>query len=614
MEHLKQTHRLLLTSLLSLLLTLLLPVQVHAGTIELQRLYPSYGTVSLTGAAKADIEYYIDKTNTTTIDQVRADDIPFLPAQPSSGSLNFGFGSPPVWLRMHVHLDATEPPQRWLLEVGYAGLDRVQFWLDDAPHPLTAGDREPFSTRTIPHRNPVFPIELTPGSTHTLYLHIQSEGSFNVPLTLWSTPAFENNNYISYTMMAMYFGAILAITLYNFLLYLLLRSWAYLLYVLMTISMFFAQLAYSGLAAQFLWTDSTWLTHYLVLIGFQAAGLFSALFTREFLQTARKNPKLDKVLYLFAFLFLLGFVLTFLAPYSFSGQFMLVAAIGFSLCAIYASVYCSIKNRDKNAYIYLGSWSVMLAAVALTAAQHEGWVSGYSIIQYSLQIGSAIELILLSFGLASVIQTMKQEKEHAERAVEEEKNRAIAREREQLHETNELLQREVARATAQLRHQAQHDPLTGLANRMLLEDILTRCLARAERYKNHFAVLLIDINDFKPVNDTYGHGVGDALLVAIANRIQQHVRKVDTVARIGGDEFVVVLEDIANPRGAFRVVALLNQELQKPYTVGSFELHVGASIGCAIYPEDGMDGNELLIAADHLMYQTKRQHKGESAR
>ena len=156
---------------------------------------------------------------------------------------------------------------------------------------------------------------------------------------------------------------------------------------------------------------------------------------------------------------------------------------------------------------------------------------------------------------------------------------------------------------------ALHDPLTSLPNRRLLEDRLTKALERAERNGARVAVLLIDLDHFKQINDTYGHPVGDEVLRIVATRLQMRIRKADTVARVGGDEFIVVVSDLLQPHGAQVLAAKLAADLNEPIVMGAIRLPVGASIGLGIYPDDAQTVEDLCAKADANMYQQKRHGK-----
>jgi len=158
----------------------------------------------------------------------------------------------------------------------------------------------------------------------------------------------------------------------------------------------------------------------------------------------------------------------------------------------------------------------------------------------------------------------------------------------------------------ELKALAFHDGLTGLANRLLLEDRFDVAVERAKRTSKSVALLMIDLNDFKSINDLYGHTAGDAVLIATARRLRAAVRASDTVARFGGDEFVLIIESIEDPQAIVHMGEKLFDSLAEPITLDTGVLaKISASIGMAIYPDDGANLNDLLNVADQAMYQCK---------
>jgi diguanylate cyclase (GGDEF)-like protein/PAS domain S-box-containing protein len=158
---------------------------------------------------------------------------------------------------------------------------------------------------------------------------------------------------------------------------------------------------------------------------------------------------------------------------------------------------------------------------------------------------------------------------------------------------------------AQMAHLAMHDPLTGLANRTLLEERLEMEFAKARRSGLLVAVLLIDFDNFKRVNDTYGHACGDELLRELGRRLRSCVREVDTVARLGGDEFVVVLTELASARGAEETAERLLADVRRPILADGRSHEISVSIGIAIYRGDAVDVKGLLKDADVALYRVK---------
>ncbi|HRT71182.1 MAG TPA: PAS domain S-box protein [Syntrophales bacterium] len=156
-------------------------------------------------------------------------------------------------------------------------------------------------------------------------------------------------------------------------------------------------------------------------------------------------------------------------------------------------------------------------------------------------------------------------------------------------------------------HLAYHDPLTGLPNRILFNDRLSMAIIHSQRKKLKFALLILDLDNFKQVNDTFGHSMGDRLLCSVGKRLLNLLRKSDTVARMGGDEFLILLQDIARPESAVAIARKILKEFHKPFVVEHHTLTVTTSIGIAVYPDDGEDGETLMIHADAALYRAKRE-------
>jgi len=163
--------------------------------------------------------------------------------------------------------------------------------------------------------------------------------------------------------------------------------------------------------------------------------------------------------------------------------------------------------------------------------------------------------------------------------------------------------------TDRLFHLANHDPLTGLANRSLFHDRLSHALTQAARQKTMLSVIFMDLKGFKSVNDNFGHGVGDKVIKLAAERLQDCIRSADTVARQGGDEFILVQEKISGQQDVDYIVKKIKTEFEQPFTVNYHLISVGINIGSALYPINGEDIESLIIHADSNMYKDKRAEK-----
>jgi diguanylate cyclase (GGDEF)-like protein len=178
---------------------------------------------------------------------------------------------------------------------------------------------------------------------------------------------------------------------------------------------------------------------------------------------------------------------------------------------------------------------------------------------------------------------------------------------EQLEQVVEARTQGLEAANKQLRHLATHDSLTGLPNRVLLDDRLTQAAAHAERDGHSFAVAMFDLDRFKVVNDSFGHRAGDELIKEVAHRLASVARGTDTVARLGGDEFLFIMDRLARREDAVHIVRRAVEALSQPIRIGDVDIHASASIGVAMFPVDGKGVDTLIANADAAMYCAKQR-------
>lgn len=568
----------------------------------------------LASSAAVRVDWLEDASRQLRIEQVADAErsAGFIATDPEFAS--FGLSRSAYWLRITV------PPgdQPLVLEVATPYLDKLDFHRprSGGGYELVAtGDHRPFATREIDYHHPAFRLATSARAESVHYLRVENAGALQIPLRFRTADEFRQAAIDEHFVFGMFYGLALVMVAYNLFLYLGIRDRAYLSYVIYVSLFTLFVLARNGFAFQWLWPQSPWLgnnSHYLLVAAAVAA---ATQFTRDFLDTAVRTPRLDLALRLAA-AFGLTVVAASLAGWQ-RGAVLLVqlhslAAIGTGV----AAAVVALRAGYAPARYYLIAFAAIMATALFSVARNLGLFPANFLSTYGVQVGSALEIVLLALGLADRINLLKRDTEIAQAEALQSQRAALAVLQNHEHELEQRVQlrtEELARANEQLlqreqalEHMAHHDPLTGLANRALLEDRLAQALARARRRQTGVGLLLLDLDEFKEINDTHGHGHGDAMLRATAERLRAAVRDSDTVARLGGDEFVILIEEMHAAEDCDAVASKLLAAAVEPVAFRDVLLRCSVSIGGAVFPADGDEAEELLKRADAAMYAAKR--------
>jgi len=578
---------------------------------------------SSTASGRVDLTPYValleDPTGKLTVGDVRSRFAAGAATPAAASGISLGLSRSAWWIgfSMPAHTTARQTDQL-LLELGFPTLDRIDYYAPGSQTPVTTGDLFPFAQRPVAHRNFVFELQPTQEDGPSLALvRLESAGSLSVPLALWTPAAFVEHTYVSYAGLAAYFGALLALLVYNVLLWTSMRERAYLDYVLFLIGLGIGQAGFTGMGNVFVWSSWPWFANLAYPLGFALCAYGMVQFTRSFLLPRRLAARLDLALQASNALALATVVALLAFPYALGAQMMTFTAILATSLAVWTALYCLLR-KVHAARVYLLAWSLfLLFGIAFTLRNH-GLIPANFLTLHGLEYGSMLGMLLLSYALADRIQTERRDKETAQEqalAARQANIDQLLRSEHELEARVAARTTELAAANARLsqseqqqRELAQRDMLTGLANRALFSDRLRHALAVAKRDRNRFALLYLDLDKFKPVNDTHGHAVGDLLLKEVAQRLTQQVRESDTVARIGGDEFVVILRAIDGDQSVVQVGQHIVEALGQPFLIGELSLQISCSIGAAIYPDHGDDELSMSRVADDAMYQAK--HRG----
>lgn len=546
----------------------------------------------------------------------------FVPAQ---GKASVGQSPNPWWVKVTLQADQTAPGP-WWLEVSAVSLLDLQLFLPDGEqgwHMRQSGEVVSFEEgRDHAHRRLLFQLPTLGEQPMTLYLRSFDPAGNSFPLKVWQLDDLSTLSADENLWFGVIYGVITALLLYNLFIFFALRDSAYFWYVVTTTGALLMILGMTGHGFQHLWPNAA-VPFWLDRISLPALWGFGACrFTQTLLQTRRHVPWAHHLLTISCVLYVVAVTADGFGHRA-VGAWVFVLL---SFTAIPAALWASLVRWRQGyfpACLYFCGYGMILASVILLLLRATGVIQPASWSTYVFPIAVAAESILFSFALAYRIQLLKNQRAEALLQASREKSARLA----QMQASADELQLAVEHRTAELkatnlqlsqreqelRHAAFHDPLTELPNRRYLVAQCESALLNAHRSGEALALLLIDLDHFKPINDKYGHDAGDLMLQHIGRRVREHVRTSDTVARLGGDEFAVLISGADAQDHAHDVADRLLTELAKPVAYGEQKLAVSISIGVAFYPQHAEQFASLYKAADQALYQAKAAGRSGTA-
>ena len=503
----------------------------------------------------------------------------FGPMPPTQGTL--GVRAEPVWLRLPLEL-AASAPGRWVLDIDYAPLQRIDLVLASGGRVVQQaplGSHVPFAQRPLPTRSHAVELDLQPGVAYELLLRLQTQGAMVLPLRL-SPPAMHAENALREQMLqGLLTGLALCLWIYSLAQWINQREVLFLQYTLLISGSLLCSLHFFGVGAQYLWGGLPWFEQHASGMSALMATCGSFLFIGQALAAGNPRNRLMRAMRWGAAgtaLLALAFALDLFDTRVLAA---IVSVLGLvpALMGIPGAV-ARMRQGDAVGGTLLLAWLVYFVATATVIGVIRGWVPVNFWTLHSFQFGATLDMLLFMRVLGLRSKALRLAAENART------------ERDTLHWL------------------AHTDPLTNLPNRRGMQEALSNAL-RLCCHEQQLAVYLLDLDGFKPVNDEHGHDVGDELLVAVARRLQGHVRATDLVARLGGDEFVVVASALESPAQAHDLANKLLDAFHAPFTLSSTKVQVGLTIGYALAPLDAYDATSLLKLADAAMYQGKQNGK-----
>lgn len=539
--------------------------------------------------------------------------------QNDSDTINFGFTHSTYWLKLPLRNLNHYPIER-IIEISYSRLSYVNLhkpMKGGRYETVLSGNLRPFSNRPYKNRNIVFPISIPENSEAIYYLEIQSTSPILVPAILWTREEFQTHTRNDYLGQGLYFGMVLAMVLFNLLLFIALGELIYLWYTIFIFCFAFFIFIDKGLGNEFLWQDLSSWSSFSVGVGMTLSLGTFLIFMRSMLNTKRTIPKVDKLIQLLIFVFLL---LPFLFAYYYETfVFPSVLLYLFTMILILWIGIYSMWKKERSSYFFVIAFSMLLISAVMNSLTGLSILPTNILTANALQLGSAIEMILLAFALADRFNIIRKEKDkaqkeaifaqkklvanlrHSERILEqrvEERTQALVESNQALFNAN----RELEARKIELERLSVTDRLTGLYNRLMLDKVLDEVILQKLNHSTNFALILLDIDKFKSINDTYGHPLGDKILIEIAQLLTEKARKVDVVGRWGGEEFLIICRN-TEIEEAYQIA----EKIRKSIELFSFtSIKQGtASFGVtAVRQRDSI--SQMISRADQALYRAKQ--------
>ena len=486
-----------------------------------------------------------------------------------------------VWLRVPLELSST-PGSPWAINLGYSSLQEVDIYLTSEGRVLQQamlGYLRPPDIATLSNRVPAMLLNMQPGQRYDVLIRVRTLGPMILPISVTELPHGLYLAQREQMLQGLLMGLAFCLLVYSLIQWASQRERLFAYYALVVLGSTGFSIQFFGIGAQFLWPGNVWMGSHAGIIAALMALTGSFLFLNYALVGPFAQglyPRVMRVGAAATALVGLAFVSDLLTP---RGATIFISLVGLlpSLLSIPAALR-RVREKDPIGTTLLVAWLAYGFAAAVMVCLVQGWVPANFWMMHSFQFGATIDMLLFMRVLGLRTHALQLEALHANR------------ERDAMHSL------------------AHTDPLTGLPNRRGLGLALTEALAHCD--PDHLlAVYVMDLDGFKPVNDQHGHDVGDDLLVAVARRLQGHVRKSDMVARLGGDEFVVVTDQLTSPQQAHEMGQKLLEAFHAPFALQTHTIQVGLTIGYALAPTDSNDAVGLLKLADAAMYTGKQGGK-----
>lgn len=502
--------------------------------------------------------------------------------QAPENDATLGINPQAIWLRVPLQA-ASSTDGKWIFDIDYPPLQKVDVALFEGETLLQEtkiGSLRPFSQRPLASRTHAIPLTLKPATAYELFVRIETRGSMILPIALKKPREFHQSAINEQLLQGLLLSIAFCLVLYSLFQSAALRDWFFLKYAILVAGSTGTALLQSGIGAQYIWTNMSWVEIHIAGL----ASLMALGGTFLFLEEALREPHIgEPVRWHYPRIMQGGAVLVAVIAIAFAFDLFGLRVLSVFMAVLgpiptvisFPRLIRRLRRREMVGLYLILAWTVYMVGAMTTTALVRGQLPANFWTMHSFQLVATFDMLVFLYVLT------------------------VATCDSQLAAYRARQQRDAMQSLAST------DPLTGLANRRGLNEALASTFDQSTG-ENLAAVYVIDVDGFKPVNDRYGHDIGDKLLIAVGKRLRSNVRDRDVVARVGGDEFTIVANNVHSEQQAHELGGKLLEIFDEAFSLDTHTIHIGLTIGYAIIPLDATEPAAAVKLADAAMYSGKQ--------